>query len=88
MCDDPLASEVNAEGIATMPPADPIEGIPDEDTVRRMLTDSIRRSTLLRSLLRVSRRKAAFDRPAGVAAQDRGARTGFQAAVAPNGGAA
>jgi hypothetical protein len=43
---------------------DLIEQIPDPDTVRSWLADSIRRSELLRSLLRVAIRKAAFQRPA------------------------
>lgn len=47
----------------TAAPSDPIDHIPDPDTVRRMLADAVRRSDLLRSLLRVARRKAAYDRP-------------------------
>ena len=45
--------------------ADPnlIEQIPDPDTVRGWLADAIRRSDLLRSLLRVAVRKAAYERP-------------------------
>jgi len=39
---------------------DPVDQIPPPDTVRELLADSIRRSDLLRSLLRVSRRKAAY----------------------------
>ena len=46
------------------PQPDLIEQIPDPDTVRSWLSDSIRRAELLRSLLRVAIRKAAFDRPA------------------------
>jgi hypothetical protein len=41
-------------------PPDPVEAIPDPDTVRLMLAESVRRTDLLRSLLRVSRRKAAY----------------------------
>ncbi len=40
---------------------DLLEQIPDPDTVRSWLADSIRRSELLRSLLRVAIRKAAFE---------------------------
>lgn len=43
---------------------DLIEQIPDPDTVRGWLAESIRRSDLLRSLLRVSIRKAAYRQPA------------------------
>jgi hypothetical protein len=42
---------------------DPIEQIPDPDAVRAMITESVRRSDLLRSLLNVAVRKAAYDRP-------------------------
>jgi len=42
---------------------DLIEQIPDPDTVRSWLADSIRQSVLLRSLLRVAIRKAAFGQP-------------------------
>lgn len=54
-----------------MTTADPIDHIPPPETVRAMLAESIRRSDLLRSLLRVSRRKAAHDRstPADLLAQ-------------------
>jgi hypothetical protein len=41
---------------------DLIEPIPDPDTVRSWLADSIRRSELLRSLRCVAIRKAAFER--------------------------
>ena len=41
---------------------DPVESIPPPETVRRMLSDSIRRADLLRALLRVARRKEAHDR--------------------------
>lgn len=40
------------------PDPDVIEHIPDPDTVRRLLAESIQRTDLLRSLLRVSKRKA------------------------------
>jgi hypothetical protein len=47
----------------TTPPArdnpDIVDQIPDPETVSRMLAESIRRADLLRSLLRVARRKAA-----------------------------
>ena len=39
---------------------DLIDQIPDPDTVRGWLAESIRRSELLRSLLRVAVRKAAY----------------------------
>ena len=39
---------------------DLIEQIPDPDTVRRWLADSIRRCDLLRSLLRLAVRKASY----------------------------
>ena len=42
---------------------DLIEQIPDPDTVRGWLAESIRRCDLLRSLLRVAIRKAAYRRP-------------------------
>ena len=42
---------------------DPVELIPDPDTLHKELTASVRRSDLLRALLRVARRKAAYDRP-------------------------
>jgi hypothetical protein len=41
---------------------DLLDQIPDPDTVRGWLAESIRRSDLLRSLLRVSLRKAAYQR--------------------------
>ena len=41
-------------------PTDPIEGIPDPETVCRMLADAVRRSDLLRQLLRLARRKASY----------------------------
>ena len=43
---------------------DLIEQIPDPNTVRGWLADSIRQCDLLRSLLRVAIRKAAYRRPA------------------------
>ena len=46
----------------TDPRPDLVEQIPDPDTVRGWLAESIRRSTLLRSLLRVAIRKAAYPR--------------------------
>ena len=39
---------------------DVIEDIPDPETVDRLLADAIRRADLLRQLLKVSRRKAAY----------------------------
>jgi hypothetical protein len=42
---------------------DLLEQVPDPDTVRSWLADSIRRSDLLRSLLRLAKRKAAYERP-------------------------
>jgi hypothetical protein len=39
---------------------DIVDQIPDPETVSRMLAESIRRADLLRSLLRVARRKAAY----------------------------
>ncbi len=44
--------------------SDPLEQIPDPDTVRGLLADAVRRCDLLRSLLRVSVRKEAYRRPA------------------------
>jgi hypothetical protein len=46
-------------------PAQPqaiLEDIPDPDTVRGWLTESIREAALLRSLLRVAERKASYER--------------------------
>ena len=51
----------------TAAPPDPIDHIPDPDTVRRMIADAVQRSDLLRSLLRVARRKAAYERPSDTA---------------------
>jgi hypothetical protein len=48
----------------TDPCPDLIEQIPDPDTVRGWLAASIRRCDLLRSLLRVAIRKAAYRPPA------------------------
>lgn len=45
------------------PQRDLLEQIPDPDTVRGWLAESIRRSDLLRSLLRLARRKAAYEHP-------------------------
>jgi hypothetical protein len=47
------------------PPTNPdlLEQIPDPDTVRGWLAEAIRRADLLRSLLRVAQRKAAYRRP-------------------------
>ncbi len=42
---------------------DPIENIPTPETLNQLLAATIRRCDLLRSLIRVSRRKAAYDRP-------------------------
>jgi hypothetical protein len=42
---------------------DLLDQIPDPDTVRGWLAESIRRCDLLRSLLRVAIRKAAYPRP-------------------------
>ena len=47
----------------TDPRPDLIEQIPDPDTIRGWLAESIRRSDLLRSLLRVAVRKDAYRRP-------------------------
>jgi hypothetical protein len=44
-------------------PSDLIDRIPDPETVRRWLAESVRRSDLLRSLLRLARRKAAHRMP-------------------------
>jgi hypothetical protein len=41
-----------------------IDSIPDPNTVRGWLAESIRQAALLRSLLRVAIRKAAYRRPA------------------------
>jgi hypothetical protein len=42
---------------------DLIEQIPDPETIRGWLAESVRRCHLLRSLLRVAIRKAAYPRP-------------------------
>ena len=42
---------------------DPIEAVPDPDTVRFMLADASRRRELLKSLLRVAIRKANYKPP-------------------------
>jgi hypothetical protein len=49
---------------------DLIEQIPDPDTVRRWLAESIRRCDLLRSLLRLAVRKAAYRHPAAHATRE------------------
>jgi hypothetical protein len=49
---------------------DLIEQIPEPDTVRGWLAESIRRSELLRSLLRVAIRKAAYRRLASADRQE------------------
>lgn len=41
-------------------PDDPVEGIPPPEDVRRLLADALRRSELLRALLRLAHRKAAY----------------------------
>lgn len=41
---------------------DPVEGIPPPEDVRRLLADALRRSDLLRALLRLAHRKAAYVR--------------------------
>jgi hypothetical protein len=45
------------------PPHDPIEQIPDPETIRVMLAEPVRRTDLLRSLMRLAVRKAAYRRP-------------------------
>jgi hypothetical protein len=44
-------------------PPDPLDAVPDPETVRLMLADATRRRDLLRSLLRVAVRKANYPRP-------------------------
>ncbi len=56
----------------TDPCPDLIEQIPDPDTVRGWLAASIRRCDLLRSLLRVAIRKAAYRLPAVGGKQEMG----------------
>jgi hypothetical protein len=46
--------------MADTPDPDLIEQVPDPETVRQWLAESVRRSDLLRSLLRLARRKAAY----------------------------
>jgi hypothetical protein len=41
---------------------DLLDQIPDPETVRRMLAESVKRSDLLRSVLRLAIRKAAYQR--------------------------
>ena len=43
---------------------DPVEGIPPPEDVRRLLADALRRSDLLRALLRLAHRKSAYIRVA------------------------
>jgi hypothetical protein len=57
-----------------LPSPDLIDQIPDPDTVRAWLAEANRRSDLLRSLLRVARRKAAYDRPSGADSERREAK--------------
>jgi hypothetical protein len=45
------------------PRPDLLEQIPDPATVRDWLAESVRRSDLLRSLLRLAKRKAAYECP-------------------------
>jgi hypothetical protein len=49
---------------------DPLETVPDPETVRLLLADAIRRRDLLRSLLRVAVRKAAYPPPVRVGPAD------------------
>ena len=49
---------------ATEAPPDPIESVPPPEVVRHMLADLTRRRELLKSLLRVSVRKANYPPPA------------------------
>ena len=51
--------------------ADPIDAVPDPQTVRVMLADAIRRRDLLRSLLRVAVRKANYPPQAPQSPTDR-----------------
>lgn len=44
-------------------PADPLESVPDPETVRVLLAEAVRRRDLLRSLLRVAVRKANYPPP-------------------------
>jgi hypothetical protein len=37
---------------------DPIQQIPDPETIRRLIDDSVRRTELLRGMLRLARRKS------------------------------
>jgi hypothetical protein len=54
---------------------DPLDAVPDPETVRVMLADAIRRRDLLRSLLRVAVRKANYPppspRPSSLSTADR-----------------
>lgn len=54
---------------------DPLDAVPDPETVRVMLADAIRRRDLLRSLLRVAVRKSNYPpptpRPSSLSTADR-----------------
>jgi hypothetical protein len=50
--------------VSLTPPSDPLESVPDPESVRVLLAEAIRRRDLLRSLLRVAVRKAAYPPPA------------------------
>jgi hypothetical protein len=52
------------------PDPDLLDQIPDPDTVRDWLAESVRRSDLLRSLLRLAKRKAAYRCSSGHPAQE------------------
>ncbi len=45
---------------------DPLDHIPDPEAVQRLLAAAVRRSALLRGLLRLARRKAAYPPPPSV----------------------
>lgn len=45
------------------PSPDLLEQIPDPETVRSWLSESVQRTDLLRSLLRLAKRKASYRRP-------------------------
>ncbi len=51
---------------------DPVERIPDPDALSRELAAGVRRVDLLRCLIRVARRKAAYDRPPAPDREDLG----------------
>jgi hypothetical protein len=71
-----------ARGHASMTHSQPrsqpdlLEQIPDPATVQGWLADSIRRSDLLRSLLRLARRKAAYVGYSEIAAKESTANAG------------